>query len=88
MRSDKVFTKLLQQAEAASRIWLEDEPPAKRQRMTTQKLQDYRCEIAAPFEDSSKLTVVKLKRQYFEAIDIIKSALNERFQQPDIETLS
>ena len=48
----------------------------------------YFCETAAPFDDSNVPIDDQLKTLYFQFIDIMRSALNKRFEQPGVKMLS
>ena len=63
------------------------EQKAKRQRTVSSKLKEYYCEVGS-VEDFGEPTMQKLKRQYFDALDHIKSSLNTRFNQKDINIIS
>ena len=86
MRTDASFNELTAEVEAICGLTPRgsDEPPDKRQRVTSSKLKDFFHESV---NSCSLNEDDRLKREYFEAIDVTKASLSARFDQKDLNTL-
>ena len=88
MRTDATFNKLTSRVEATCGLTprSNDEPPEKRQRVTSTRLKDHFHESVNSCTNHLN-QVENLKSEYIESIDVIKDSLSARFAQDDLDTL-
>ena len=88
MRTDATFNELTSRVEATCGLTprSNDEPPEKRQRVTSTRLKDHFHEIVNSCTNHLN-QVENLKSEYIESIDVIKDSLSARFAQDDLDTL-
>ncbi len=85
LRTNTTFEKYLQKTKDATSVLFDDGPPAKRLHTAPPRLEDY--VHTGPTEDRSEKQQQKLKRQYYEIIDLILSSFSTRFGQEGIKVL-